>query len=118
MKKKAKPKVPKLLTFLLSQINKGNIPTEDELLDVFEELPQKYYKDVCLALLSAKPSNTEKIQEKEVKPSRKSRVKDDDGALTAISRPQPQPKKVINTRVDPNKVHTPGSWSWSWCTWK
>ena len=38
----------------MSQISKGNIPTREELEDVFTELQQKYYKDVALALLPSK----------------------------------------------------------------
>lgn len=101
---KQKPKTPKLLTFLLSQINKGNIPTKDELLDVFEELPQRYYKDVALALLE---QEKRKPKQKVVQKPVESNNIPDTGLTTSSHRPQGI--KTVEPSVSPTKVHTPGS---------
>lgn len=94
------------MTFLVSQIEKGNIPSEEELLDVFEELPQKYYKEVALALL-----NQPQVKEQDKPKTLKNPNRDRDG-LTTMDTPKPAVDKIPPaTKVNPNKALTPGQLS-------
>lgn len=94
------------MSYLLSQIKKGNVPTKDELLDVFEELPMKYYKEVALALLEVPRMAPKQDLVEALTDGRKI---DTGLATVAVPKPQVQQKPRRQApKVDPNKAMTPG----------
>lgn len=95
-------KTPQLVTFLLSQINKGFIPTKEELEDVFVGLPAKYYKDIALALLH-RPTQAQ--------PARPVSNGNDAGLEIGKVPSRVNPRRQQAPTVSPTKALTPGDLS-------
>lgn len=96
-------KLPTILSFVIKQINRGIVPTRDEVMEVLDEVPAKYHRHLVTALLD----NKEKIQ---VKPKVSQNTDDGPGLeFKGVPKQQPQiPKRPAKPMVDPNKPLTPG----------
>lgn len=94
---------PKLLTYLLSQIERGIIPTQEELEDIFTELAQKHYKEVAFALLPHCGTPSRRVEAVIEAPRELSRVEQ--------PKPQVERKPRLKQTIDPKQVLTPGQLS-------
>lgn len=99
-KGRPQPKVPVVVKYVIENIKKGVYPTKGTLEDIFNEVDNRHYKEIALALLEQTTTTPQKPTTAVPEPPRATNKQ------AATPRPQ---KKQERPKVDYKKVLAPGA---------